>query len=127
MIYRLLADVMVLLHFGFILFVLLGGFLVLRWPRLAWLHVPVFLWGAGIELIGWVCPLTHLENYFRTLGRQAGYATSFVEHYLLPLIYPALLFPGGFPRTGFTAIGVFVLAMNGFVYWLVWRRPRPGG
>ncbi len=124
MLYRVLADATVVLHLLFIVFVLLGGLPVLRWPRLAWLHVPVFLWGVGIELIGWVCPLTYLENYFRALGKAEGYATSFVEHYLVPLIYPGLLFPGGLPRSGFIAIGVFVLVVNAVIYWRVWTRHR---
>ena len=127
MLYRILADATVVLHLLFIVFVLLGGLLVLRWPRLAWLHVPVFLWGVGIELIGWVCPLTYLENYFRALGRAEGYATSFVEHYLVPLIYPGLLFPGGLPRGGFIAIGVFVAVLNAVIYWRVWTRHHRTG
>lgn len=122
MFYRILADATVLLHLCFILFVVAGGLLVLRWRRLAWVHVPVALWGAGIELIGWVCPLTYLENHFRAEAGQTGYAGGFVEHYILPLIYPDLLFPGGFPRIGFTLIGVFVVVVNGVIYWLVWRR-----
>jgi hypothetical protein len=127
MLYRLLADATVLAHLSFILFVLLGGFLLFRWPKLAWLHVPVFLWGVAIELIGWICPLTYLENHFREAGRAEGYTTSFVEHYLVPLIYPELLFPGGFPRAGFMAIGVFVLALNSVIYWRIWKRHHPPG
>ena len=124
MLYRTLADVAVGVHLAFILFVLLGGLLVFRWPRAAWAHVPVFLWGALIEFGGWVCPLTYVENHFRLKGAAEGYATSFVEHYLVPLIYPDLLFPGGFPRSGFIAIGVFVLALNGAIYWRAWKRRR---
>ena len=122
--YGILADATVAAHFLFIFFVLLGGFLVLRWPALAWLHLPVLLWGVGIELIGWICPLTYLENHFRALARAEGYGASFVEHYLVPLIYPALLFPGGFPRSGFIAIGVFVAVINAVIYWFVWKRHR---
>lgn len=121
MLYRVLADVMVVLHLLFIVFVAAGGFLVWRWRKLAWVHVPAFLWGAGIEILGFVCPLTYLENYFRIEGSRDGYATSFVEHYLLPLIYPGLLFPAGFPRAGFIAIGVFVLLLNAVIYWRLWR------
>ncbi len=124
MLYRALAVAAVAVHFLFILFVLFGGFLVFRWPRVAWAHVPVFLWGALIEFGGWVCPLTYLENHYRLKGLAEGYATSFVEHYIMPLIYPDLLFPGGFPRSGFIAIGVFVLALNGAVYWRAWKRRR---
>ena len=127
MLYGILADATVAAHLLFIVFVLLGGLLVLRGPRLAWLHVPVFLWGAGIELIGWVCPLTYVENYFRGLGRAEGYATGFVEHYLVPLIYPDLLFPGGFPRGGFIAIGLLVLALNAVIYWRLWKKHHRAG
>lgn len=122
MTYRILADATVLLHFAFILFAVIGGLAVLRWPRFAWAHVPVFLWGGGIEIAGGICPLTPLENNWRALAGQAGYATSFVEHYILPAIYPALWFPGGFPRWGFVALGVFVLAFNGAIYLRLWRR-----
>ncbi len=122
--YSALADAAVGVHFGFILFVLLGGLAVLRWPRLAWLHVPVFAWGAAIEFGGWICPLTTLEIHFRRLGAAEVYGTSFVEHYILPLVYPDLLFPGGFPRGGFIAIGLFVLAVNAVIYWRVWKKLR---
>ncbi len=124
MLYRALADAAVGIHFLFVVFVLLGGLLVLRWPKLAWLHVPVFAWGAAIEFGGWICPLTYLENDFRMRGAAEGYATSFVERYILPLIYPDLLFPGGFPRAGFIAIGLFVLAVNAVIYWRVWKKLR---
>ena len=97
MIWRILADLVVLLHVSFVLFVLFGAILVWRKPRLAYLHIPAFIWGGGIEIGGWICPLTYLENYLRRLGLQEGYATSFVDHYILPLIYPDLWFPGGFP------------------------------
>lgn len=121
MLYRVLADITVAVHFGFILFVVLGGLWSLRWPRIAWVHVPAFLWGAGISLLGWVCPLTYLENDLRALGAAEGYESSFIERYIVPLIYPETLF-GTFPRAGFIAIGIFVLALNAFVYWRVWRR-----
>ncbi len=121
MLYRILADAVVAAHFAFVLFVLLGGFLVLRWRWLAWIHVPIALWGAGIEIIGWPCPLTGFENHLRLRAGQEGYAGGFVEHYILPLIYPDLLFPGGFPRIGFTLIGIAVLAVNAAAYVWVWR------
>lgn len=121
MLYRILADATVVAHLAFILFVLLGGFLVLRWRKLVWIHVPVALWGAGIEIIGWPCPLTDLENYLRAKAGQAGYEGGFIEHYLLPLIYPDLLFPGGFPRIGFTLIGIAVLVVNAAIYFRFWQ------
>ncbi len=122
MLYRALADVAVGLHLLFVLFVVFGGLLALKRPWVAWAHVPAFLWGAAIEFGGWVCPLTYIENDLRLLGAEEGYATSFVERYILPLLYPDLLFDGGFPREGFIAIGVFVLVVNAVVYWRVWRK-----
>lgn len=116
------ADLVVALHFAFILFVVAGGLLVLRWPRLAWAHLPVVAWGAGIELIGWVCPLTPLENVLRRAAGQAGYAGGFIDHYLTPLIYPV-----GLTREHQLALGLFVTAVNLLIYGLValrWRRLR---
>jgi hypothetical protein len=109
--YGWLADAVLVLHFAFVLFVALGGFLVLRWPRLAWLHVPVFVWGALIELTGGTCPLTPLEVALRQRAGEAGYTGGFIEHYLTSLIYP-----GGLTRTIQVALGVAVLAVNGLVY-----------
>lgn len=88
MIYRFLADSLVALHLAFILFVVLGGFLTWRWRRVAWVHLPAAAWGALIEFMGWVCPLTPLENRFRRLAGQLGYDGGFIEHYLIPVIYP---------------------------------------
>ena len=122
MTYGILADAVVVLHLAFIAFVVLGGFVVLRWPRVAWLHAPTVLWGGGIEFVGAACPLTGLENRLRALGAEQGYPESFIEHYLIPLIYPELLFPGGFPRAGFIALGVAVLGLNAIIYWRLWRR-----
>ena len=116
------ADLVVVLHLAFILFVVAGGLLVLRWPRLAWAHLPVVAWGAGIELIGWICPLTPLENALRRAAGQAGYAGGFIEHYLMPLIYPA-----GLTREIQLALGLFVLVVNLAIYTVValrWRRSR---
>ena len=89
MLHRILADMVVLLHAAFLLFVLLGGLLVLRWRWLAWVHLPAVLWGIAIEVGGWYCPLTDLENSLRRAAGQAGYSGGFIEHYLLPIIYPA--------------------------------------
>ncbi|MBF8274018.1 MAG: hypothetical protein HW380_3123 [Magnetococcales bacterium] len=118
----LLTDAVVCFHLLFVAFVLGGGFLVLRWPWLMRVHIPCTAWGAIIEIGGWICPLTYLENHLRYLNRQAGYSVSFVEHYLLPMIYPDLWFPGGFPPWGFTIIGCGVLLINGMVYFYVWQR-----
>ncbi|MCY1355130.1 hypothetical protein D9M69_415370 [compost metagenome] len=113
---------MVLVHGLFILFVVAGGLLVLRWPRLAWLHLPAAAWGVLVELCRWLCPLTPLENYLRRAAGEAGYAGGFVERYLIPLIYPA----GLTPRIQLW-LGVAVLLINVLVYlavWLRWRRRR---
>ncbi len=117
MLYRLLADLVVGLHFAFVLFVVLGGLLALRWPRAAWFHIPTAIWGAGIEFLQGICPLTPLENHLRKLGGEAGYSGGFVEHYLLPVLYPA-----GLNQNIQLGIGLFVLVLNVTVYAVVWRR-----
>jgi hypothetical protein len=119
MIHRLLADAVLVLHLAFILFVVLGGFLVLRCPRVAWLHVPVFLWGAAIEFGGWICPLTPLEKWLRELGGEGAYAGGFIEHYLIALIYPE-----GLTRSIQLLIGAGVLAINAAIYLRLWQRRR---
>ncbi|GBD32091.1 MAG: hypothetical protein KatS3mg081_2192 [Gemmatimonadales bacterium] len=88
MFYRLIADFLLVFHLSFIVFVLVGGFLAWRWRRLVWLHIPAAAWGAWIEFAGWICPLTPLENHFRRLAGQSGYQGGFIEHYIVPLIYP---------------------------------------
>ncbi len=122
MLARVAADLVVLVHFGFILFVVLGGFAVLRWPRLAWLHLPAAAWGAWIELVGGICPLTPLENLLRRAAGEQGYDGGFIEQYLLPVIYPA----GYTPEVGMV-LGSIVLGINGAVYAVVWRRRRRRG
>jgi Protein of Unknown function (DUF2784) len=117
LLFRLAADAVVTLHLAFVLFVALGGLAVLRWPRLAWLHLPAVAWGIWIELAGWICPLTPLENHLRQRAGQAGYAGDFVEHYLLPVLYPASL-----TRTIQIALGVLVLVINLVVYGTLARR-----
>ncbi|CAM3157883.1 hypothetical protein BZK31_19215 [Pseudomonas floridensis] len=93
MIYRLAADSVVLFHLLFILFVLLGGVFVLRWSWMALLHVPAMLWGVAVEFLHLYCPLTPLENALRSRAGEQGYEGGFIEHYLIPLIYPAALTP----------------------------------
>lgn len=112
---------MVLIHFAFVAFVVLGGFLVLRWPRIAWIHLPAAAWGAWIEFAGWICPLTPLEVRLRRLGGEAGYPGGFVEHYILPVLYPA-----GLTREVQIGLGLLVLVLNVVVYSVVWRRRSPG-
>ena len=116
MLWHLAATATALLHLAFIVFVIAGGFLVLRWPRLAWIHLPAAIWGSLIELAGWWCPLTKWENYFLRRAGQAGYGGGFIEHYLMPVIYPA-----GLTREVEVAIGILVLAVNAGVYAKVFR------
>lgn len=93
MIARIAADALVLIHLAFVAFVVLGGLLVAWRTRIAWLHLPAAAWGAWIALSGTICPLTPLENHFRRLAGQTGYPGGFIEHYLIPLLYPAGLTP----------------------------------
>jgi hypothetical protein len=117
MIYRLLADFVLIVHAAFVVFVMLGALLVLRWPRVAWVHVPVVLWGAGIEFLGGICPLTPLENHWRRLAGQQGYPGDFVEHYIVSFLYP-----DGLTRTVQVVLGLFALAVNAGIYFVVLRR-----
>ncbi len=117
MLYGLVADALVLLHLGFVVFVVGGGFLAWRWRWLAWAHVPSVLWGAAIEFGGWICPLTPLENHLRQRAGTAGYAGDFVEHYLTPVLYPADL-----TSSVQLALGTLVLLINGFAYAVYLRR-----
>jgi len=119
MLYRSLADLVLLVHLAFVLFVVLGGLIVLRWPRVAWVHVPVALYGAAIEFLGFICPLTPLEVRLRRLGGEAGYEGGFVEHYVTAALYPA-----GLTRELQLGLGVGVLVLNAVVYGLVVRRRR---
>ena len=124
MLYGLLADLVLVAHLAFVAFVVLGGFLVLRWRRLAWIHVPVALWGAAIVVTGFTCPLTPLENRLQQLGGRAGYQGGFIEHYITAVIYPA-----GLTRQTQIVLGTAVLALNLIVYWRVLalsRRQRAG-
>lgn len=114
-----LADLVVILHLAFVAFVIVGGFLVLRWRRLAWAHVPAAVWGALIEFQGWVCPLTPLENDLRQRAGEATYGGGFVETYLLPILYP-----GALTRTVQMILGTLVIAINVVAYGMVFRRRR---
>jgi hypothetical protein len=122
MIHRVAADGVVLLHLAFIVFVVFGGLLVLRHPRIAWLHLPAAIWGAFVELSGRVCPLTPLENSLRIRAGDSGYTGGFIETYLIPVIYPA-----GLNRWIQIGLGVGVIAINLLIYGLVIaRRARIG-
>jgi hypothetical protein len=121
MVWRVLADAVVGIHIAFVLFVVFGGLLVLRWPAMAWLHLPAVVWGAWVELAGSICPLTPLENLLRARGGGAAYEASFVERYLLPALYPSAL-----TRELQFALGAAVLIINAVIYgrFLAHRRRR---
>jgi hypothetical protein len=122
MAYRVLADLLVLLHLGFVVFVVAGGFLVWRWPWVAWAHLPAVAWGVWIEWSAGICPLTPLENRLRAAGGEAGYDTSFVEHYVMPLLYPVGLTPAVQAWLGAGVIAVNLLAYG--VWLWRWRLSR---
>lgn len=113
------ADIVIILHTAFVLFVLLGGLAVLRWRCLAWLHIPAAMWGVIIELSGWICPLTYLENHLRRMGGEAGYSMSFIERYLEPIVYPL-----GLTRHTQLLFGLSALFLNLAVYIWLWRNRR---
>ena len=113
------ADLVVLFHFAFVIFVVFGGLLALRWPKVAYVHVPVAVYGTLIELVGWICPLTPLENSLRESAGQAGYQGGFVEHYILPVLYP-----GALTREVQLVLGLLLILFNLAVYARVLRRTR---
>jgi hypothetical protein len=117
--YAVAADLIVVVHLFFILFVAAGGLLTLRWPSLAWVHLPAALWGAFIELGGWICPLTPLEINLRQSAGEAAYSGEFVEHYVLPLVYPS-----GLTRDIQIGLGIAVLTLNGLIYGTLIARCR---
>ena len=115
--YSLLADLVLVLHLAFVLFVVLGGLLVLRWKRVAWGHVPAAIWGSAIELGGWICPLTPLENRLRALAGESIYHGDFIARYLMPVMYPE-----GLTRDGQLVLGFAALAGNAVVYTIALRK-----
>ena len=117
--YGILATLVVALHFAFILFVIFGGLLALRWAKAAWVHVPLAGWGAYVELSGRVCPLTPLENHLRRLAGESGYTGGFIDQYLVRLVYPP-----GLTREMQIALGIGALLLNVGVYAWVLRRRR---
>jgi hypothetical protein len=119
MLWRVLADAVLLLHLVFVVFAMLGGLLAWYWRPAMFLHLPALAWAATVEFQGWICPLTPLENHLRAAGGAAGYEGGFIEHYLLPLIYPAALTP----RLQFW-LGAGLVAFNLAVYLLGWLRYR---
>ena len=122
MAYRIFADSVLVIHLGFILFVVAGGLLV-RWRiGVAWVHLPAVAWGALIEFRGWICPLTPLEIWARSRAGETGYTGGFIEHYLLPVVYPR-----GLTQEVQIVLGAAVLVVNLAVYaWVLRRRRRDG-
>ena len=119
MIFRLLADLVVLVHLAFVVFVVVGGLLALKWRWVVWLHLPAAIWGALIEFGGWICPLTPLENWLRNQGGEEGYAGGFIQHYMVPVLYP-----DGLTREIQIVLGLAVVILNLVVYALIFRQAR---
>jgi hypothetical protein len=119
MAYRAAADAILVAHFAFVLFVVLGALLVLRWPRLAWLHIPAVVWAAYIEFSGTICPLTPLEVALRQRAGQAGYGGGFVDHYVVSLLYPE-----GLTQNTQAMLGAVLVAINAAIYIVAFRRRR---
>lgn len=119
--YPLLADLVLIVHLAFVVFVLFGGLLVLKWRWIAWLHLPAAVWGAVVEFTGWICPLTPLENWLRAQGGEASYRSDFIAQYLLPLLYPE-----GLTHNVQLLLGTGVVVVNAAVYVWLWRRQTHG-
>lgn len=117
--YSWLADLILCLHAGFVLFVIFGGLLVLRWGWIVWLHLPAAAWGAVVEFTGWICPLTPLENWLRKQGGEATYAGDFIGRYLVPILYPYAL-----TSEIQVVLGGLVLVANLVIYGWLWRAGR---
>jgi len=115
MLFRIAADLLVVIHLGFICFVVIGGFLVLKWRWVGLLHIPSALWGALIEFQDWLCPITPLEIQLRQISGQSGYTGGFIEHYILPIVYPSYL-----THEVQIILGSFVVVVNIAVYgWII--------
>jgi hypothetical protein len=119
MAYRAAADAILVAHLAFVLFVVFGALLVLRWPRVAWLHIPAVVWAAFIEFSGTICPLTPLEVALRQRAGQAGYGGGFIDHYLVSLLYPE-----GLTQNTQAMLGAVVVALNAAIYIVAFRRRR---
>jgi hypothetical protein len=119
MINRILADFVVVFHGAYVVFVVLGALLALKWPKVLWVHAPAAIWGVLIEYAGWVCPLTPLENRLRALAGEAGYSGDFIEHYILRALYPH----GLTPTVRYT-LATFALVVNVIAYIIVIKKRR---
>ena len=112
-----IADAIVVVHFGFVVFVVVGGFLTWRWRWIILLHGPAALWGTLIEFAGWVCPLTPLENHFRRLAGESGYQGGFIQHHLLQVLYPV-----DYTLALRVTLGLLVVTLNVLAYGVYLRR-----
>lgn len=119
MLYTFLADALVLLHLTFIVFVVAGGLLLLKWPGLVWIHLPAAVWGAVVEFQGWICPLTPLEVHLRQLAGERGYPGGFIDNYVLALMYPE-----GLTGEIQVILGAMVVLVNLLIYAALWCRRR---
>jgi hypothetical protein len=119
MAYRAAADAILVAHLAFVLFVVFGALLLLRWPRLAWLHIPAVVWAAFIEFSGTICPLTPLEVALRQRAGQVGYGGGFIDHYVVSLLYPE-----GLTQNTQAMLGAVVVAINAAIYIVAFRRRR---
>ena len=120
--YALLADLVLVAHLAFVVFVVAGGLLAVRWAWVAWIHLPCAAWGATVELAGWICPLTPLEVEWRRRAGEEGFSGGFLDHYVMPILYPE-----GLTREVQIALGAIVIVLNLAVYAWVWRRHRGAG
>lgn len=119
MLTRFFADLVLVIHLAFIVFAVGGGLLTLRWRGVAWIHLPAAAWAATVVLMGWICPLTPLENSLRRAAGETGYAGGFIEHYVVSLVYPAEL-----TRGTQIFLGAMVVAVNVGIYAAVWLRAK---
>lgn len=120
--YRLLADFVVILHFGFLLFTVLGGLFVFRWRWFPWIHLPAAIWGGFVEMTGRLCPLTVLENWLRRTGGGSGYERDFIDRYVVPIVYPP-----GLTRETQAVLGALLVLVNSAIYVMAWRSRRRAG
>ena len=114
---RIAAEGIVVVHLIFILFVILGGLALFKWPWMIWVHVPAAVWGGLVELVGAPCPLTPLENHLRQAGNADAYSGGFIDHYIMPIVYPP-----GLTRQTQVVLGVLILAVNFAIYFKFFTR-----
>ncbi len=113
----LLADIVTIIHFAFVLFCIFGAFFCLWRPKVSWVHVPSVIWGGLVEIMGWICPITPLENWLRQRASGSSYRGSFIDHYIVPLIYPPAT-----SRNAHILMGIFVLVLNFILYYFIVRK-----